>query len=180
VLMHDGTVDRTTTGHGEVARMTFEELRKLGVPTFDEALELARGKIGIYVDCKRVAAADLVAAIDRAGMGDRVVIYGGAGLLKEVAALQPTWRVMPEAGNAEQLASLVEALHLKIAAFDARDFVDPVIQVAKKARIGIFVDRLGAADNEAAWADAIARGATGIQTDHPAELVAFLKARGLR
>jgi hypothetical protein len=37
-------------------------------------------------------------------------------------------------------------------------------------------DRLGAADNEAAWRDAIARGAEGIQTDHPTELIQFLKS----
>src|SRR5579859_6241329 len=41
VLMHDATVDRTTNGHGEVAAMTLEEIRKLDaggakVPTFEE------------------------------------------------------------------------------------------------------------------------------------------------
>src|SRR5882757_8719835 len=29
VIMHDGSVDRCTNGHGEVANMTFDEIRKL-------------------------------------------------------------------------------------------------------------------------------------------------------
>src|ERR1051326_5020446 len=61
VLMHDATVDRCTNGHGEVAKMTFEEIRKLDAgaksgtefagtraPTFQEVLELAKGRIGVY------------------------------------------------------------------------------------------------------------------------------------
>src|SRR5689334_13189345 len=72
VLMHDATVDRCTTGHGEVAKMTFDEIRALDagirkdpefagtkVPTFDEVLDLARGRIGVYVDVKQVSAKDL-------------------------------------------------------------------------------------------------------------------------
>ena len=50
--------------------------------------------------------------------------------------------------------------------------------VEREAGVKIFVDRLGAADNEAAWRDAIARGADGIQTDRPAELIEFLKSVG--
>src|SRR5512141_3111650 len=51
VIMHDGSVDRTTGGHGEVAGMTFAEIRELdagakfapafrgtAVPTFEEVL----------------------------------------------------------------------------------------------------------------------------------------------
>src|SRR5215475_3493941 len=44
ILMHDGTVDRTTNGKGAVKDLTFAEIRKLGagrgqrVPTLREAL----------------------------------------------------------------------------------------------------------------------------------------------
>jgi glycerophosphoryl diester phosphodiesterase len=182
VLMHDATVDRMTDGKGEVAKMTFDAIRKLSVrgsrvPTFEEALELARGRVGVYIDCKSIAPPDLVRVIDSK---DRVVIYGGATFLKEVAGLRPELKVMPEASNASHLASMIEEMRLKVAAFDAKDFLDPVIDVARKAHIDIYVDRLGAADNEAAWQDAIDRGATGIQTDHPAEVVAYLKSKGYR
>jgi hypothetical protein len=34
---------------------------------------------------------------------------------------------------------------------------------------------LGAADNTKGWQDAVDRGASGIQTDHPAQLVEYLR-----
>jgi len=39
VLLHDPDVGRTTSGHGRVAEMTFDELRSLGVPSLAEVLE---------------------------------------------------------------------------------------------------------------------------------------------
>ena len=54
VIMHDDTLDRTTTGSGKVADHTMDELRKLNlltpigvktrqkIPTFEEILRLAR------------------------------------------------------------------------------------------------------------------------------------------
>jgi len=135
VLMHDGKVDRTTNGTGLVRTMTLDQIRALDagvkfapefagtkVPTFEEALNLARGKIGVYVDCKEVAPADLVAAIEKTGMQDAVVIYGGTEFLKNVHALRPSLKVMPEAGSADKLGKLLPELKLQVVAFDAGDF----------------------------------------------------------
>ena len=141
---------------------------------------MARGRIGIYVDSKNVSAADAVAAIERHQMQDHVVIYGSASYLKQVTAMRPKMKVMPEAGSAANLRGLLADLPLKVVAFDARDFNDETIAVAKAAKVDIYVDRLGAADNEAMWQLAIERGASGIQTDHPAELINYLKRMDLR
>lgn len=192
VLMHDRTVDRTTNGSGAVRQMTFDQIRALDagvkfgaqfagtkVPTFEEALNLAHGKIGVYVDCKDVAPADLVAALTKTDMLDKVVIYGGAGFLRKVLDLQPSLRAMPEADSADRLEKSLADLKLKVAAFDAADFKDEVIAVAKRGRTDIYVDRLGPADNVEHWQDAIDRGAAGIQTDKPVELVNYLRTRDL-
>jgi len=194
VLMHDATVDRTTNGRGDVAAMTFDALRTLDVglkmgprwagtqvPAFDEALSFARQHgIGVYVDSKRVSARGAVDTIARHGMQDRVVVYGAPAYLKELAALNPKLRVMPEAGNPTTLRSLLDAMPLKVVAFDAKDFNDETIAIARAAAVDIFVDRLGQADNPASWQEAVDRGATGIQTDKPAELVRYLKEKGFR
>lgn len=193
VLMHDGTVNRMTNGTGEISKMTFDEVRKLEVglkmgpqwagtrvPTFDEALAFAHGKIGVYVDSKNITAAQAIAGIERHNMQDRVVIYGGFDYLKQIAAQRPTWRVMPEAQSATRLRAILAELPLKVAAFDNHDFNDETIAVARAAKADIYVDRLGPADTPAGWQNAIDRGATGIQTDHPAELVEYLKAKGYR
>lgn len=184
VLMHDNTVDRTTNGKGKVHDLTFDQIRALDaggnkVPTFEDALNLAHGKIGVYVDCKDIAPADLVVALDKADMSDKVVIYGGRGFLKHVQDLRASLKVMPEAENAATLEKIETDLHPKVVAFDAGDFKEDVIAVAKHANSDIYVDRLWAADNPASWQDAIDRGAAGIQTDHPAELVQYLRSHGL-
>jgi glycerophosphoryl diester phosphodiesterase len=77
VLSHDGTVDRCTNGTGKVSDMTFDQVEALDagikkgpqfagtkVPTLDEVLDLARGKIGVYVDIKNASAQDLVSHIN--------------------------------------------------------------------------------------------------------------------
>jgi glycerophosphoryl diester phosphodiesterase len=185
VLMHDGTVDRMTGAKGEIARMTFDNLRQLDVagariPTFDEALTFAKGKICVYIDSKQISAEDAVAAVKRHDMEDHVVVYGNPAYLKQVGALSSKMKLMPEAKNPEILRTLIDTLSLKVAAFDANDFNDPTIRIAREAKVDIYVDRLGAADNPAGWQDAVDRGAAGIQTDHPAELVQYLKSKGYR
>jgi len=189
VLMHDGTADRTTNGHGEIAKMTFEEVRALDarnrmdafagvkVPTFDEALDYARGKINIYVDVKQVAAKELVDHIVSHGMQDHVVIYSGR-ISKEIQELNPRLKLMPEARSAEFAQKLIDELHPPVLAFDAADFKPEVIAVARKGKAKIYVDRLGTADNPVSWQEAIDQGADGIQTDKPEELVQYLRSRG--
>jgi len=187
VLMHDRTVDRTTNGKGAVAQLTFAEIRKLKVggvggeqvPTFDEALALAKGRIGVYVDAKRVSAEDLVAALDRHKMDGHVVVYGGLDYLKGVRKLRPRVRVMPESVSLAVVEKIIAELKPEVIAFSHRDWRDDIIQAARRSGAGVFVDRLGPEDTPSAWQDAIDRGATGIQTDHVADLVAYLRARGL-
>ena len=192
VLSHDQTVDRCTNGSGKVSELTFEQLRTLDagiktgtrfagtqIPAFDEALDLARkANIGIYVDVKSASAADLVSHIDGHRMTDRVVLYCSLNLARQIQTLNPKLKVMPEAGTFERAQILIEQLHPRVMAFDARDFMPDIIALVKRAGIQIFVDRLGQADHPAAWQAAIDLGADGIQTDKPQELVEFLEAKG--
>ena len=174
VAIHNDTLGR------RVEDMTFAEIRKLDarVPEFNEVLALARDRIDVYVDAKRVTAPDLVAALRRRRMERRSVVYGGLPLLAAIAKLAPEIRIMPEAVSEAVLRESLAKLRPRVIAFDARDFRDEVIRIARAAGADIFVDRLGLDDNEDSWKDAIRRGATGIQTDRPADLLAFLR-RGL-
>lgn len=188
VLMHDPTVDRMTDGKGLIKDMTLEEIRKLDlgarfpgqfpalrIPTFDEALELARGKIGIYVDTKNAKPEDLVAAIERHGMGDHVMFWSERiSFLKLIAALRPSWKLLPEAFNPNHLHEVMTVLHPQVLGFDSRDFDERTIKAAHDANAGIFVDLNSPQD----WDDGIAASVAGIQTDWPAELMAYLRARG--
>jgi glycerophosphoryl diester phosphodiesterase len=192
VIMHDDTLDRMTNGTGKVHEHTFDEIRALDagvkfapefkgtkVPTLDEALDLAHGKINVYVDTKYAEPQQLVDTIVRHDMQDHVVIYGNPFFLYEVHKIRPTLKVMPEALSPDIAKFLVRGMQLKVIAFDANDFKDPVIDVAKQASAQIFVDRLGDADTPETWQKAIDAGADGIQTNLPAELHAYLRAHNM-
>ncbi len=81
VVIHDETVDRTTSGSGRVADFTLEELQAFDagawkgdqfkgerVPAFEELLSLAKGKCRLFVELKEPAtvepAIDLVRRYD--------------------------------------------------------------------------------------------------------------------
>jgi glycerophosphoryl diester phosphodiesterase len=180
ILSHDATVNRCTNGHGEVARMTFDELRALDaggarMPSFSEVLDLARSnEIGVYVDVKQASAKDLVSHIEERRMADRVVIYAGLRLVKEIQELNPKLKVMPESTSVAVASNLIEQLHPRVIAFSARDFTAEIISVVKQAKVEIYVDRMGPTDTLEGWQSAIDAGADGIQTDRPGELVTYL------
>jgi glycerophosphoryl diester phosphodiesterase len=81
VVIHDGRVDATTDGHGEVAALTLAELRRLDagrgerIPTFEEVLELAPDGCGLYVELKGAGTAGpAVEAIRRHGLAAAVIV----------------------------------------------------------------------------------------------------------
>ncbi|WP_232296398.1 glycerophosphodiester phosphodiesterase family protein [Terriglobus sp. TAA 43] len=192
ILMHDRTIDRTTNGTGEVKNHTFDEIRSLDagakfspafsgtrVPTFDEALDVARNRINVYVDTKDADPQQLVDTIVRHDMQDHVVVYGNPFLLYEVHKIMPALRLMPESQNPDVSRFLLRSMPIPVFAFDASDFNKLTIQVAKEARAQIFVDRLDEADTPESWQKAIDDGANGIQTNRPEALAAYLRLHGL-
>lgn len=75
VLLHDETLDRTTTGTGLLKDVTFEELKAirllnitgdstdLGIPTFKDALTWAKGKNFIVIDAKPGCSIEFIATM---------------------------------------------------------------------------------------------------------------------
>ena len=68
IVLHDDTLDRTTDGEGPIAEWKLSDLRTLDagswkdarfagepLPTLGEALDLARNRIGVYVEIKNMA-----------------------------------------------------------------------------------------------------------------------------
>jgi glycerophosphoryl diester phosphodiesterase len=193
VLSHDATLDRCTDGKGPVASMTFEQLEALDagikkgpeyagtkIPTFDEVLDLARGKIGIYVDIKNATAQDLVSHIEAHGMADHVVMYCGAKMCKQIQELNPKLKVMPESATVEHAKMLVDLLHPKVMAYDQKDFQPEIIAVSKEAKVEVYVDVMGKTDAPEGWQAAIDAGANGLQTDRPGPLVEWLRSKGYK
>ncbi len=96
VLMHDATVDRTTTGSGLVAATTFEQLRTYVtepggevIPTLRQAMRAA-GPYGIdvYLDVKDKSDTTLLAVaqvVRRASMVDRTLVTSWNGKMRLLA-----------------------------------------------------------------------------------------------
>ena len=193
VLSHDATVDRCTNGTGQVSAMTFEQIEALDagikrgseyagtkIPTFDQALDLARGKIGIYVDIKNATPQDLVSHIEDHGMADHVVMYCSPDICKKIQKLNPKLKVMPESATVEHTRMLVDLLHPPVIAFGQGDFKPEIIAVSKEAKAKVYVDVLGKTDAPEGWQAAIDAGADGLQTDRPGPLVEWLRAKGYK
>ena len=186
VLMHDKAVDRTTDGKGVVKDLTLDQIRHLRlrdydgqVPTFDEAMDTARGKVGIYLDWKEASPQAIFDALSSHGMLGNVVVYGERHELQQLEKLAPGIRVMPEADSKGSLEKAEQMLKPTVVAFDQDDFKPAMISQTLAMKADIFVDRLGGQDTEKDWQDAIDKGVKGIQTNHPTALLLYLREKHL-
>ncbi|MEG3082073.1 glycerophosphodiester phosphodiesterase family protein [Sphingomonas sp. PB2P12] len=110
VMIHDATVDRTTTGTGAVDHLTLAEIKSLRlrdnegekgagltdqqVPTLDEILAHAGDRIVLNLDVKDAIYAEVIQAVVRAGATDRVIVKTSAGIgSAPLAAMAPYNRV---------------------------------------------------------------------------------------
>lgn len=172
VIMHDATVDRTTDGSGQVANFTLAQLKGLHlrqnfgasmaptvtaetVPTLDEMLDAARGRILLNLDLKADVAEEAASAVRARGMMDHVLMKeaapGGIAPLADQpryrdAAFMPVvgpWSAGPAAATlpatvATQLSAThrpvgVELVFLSQAQFDQ---VQPLI-AARRVRLWV-------------------------------------------
>jgi glycerophosphoryl diester phosphodiesterase len=194
VIMHDSSVNRMTNGKGKIADLTLEEIRKLEVksrhaakwaglkvPTFDEMLDHAKGRMKIYVDHKQAPPADVLAAINRHGMLHDVVIYGSVSTLREYKRLAPDVWIMP--GHPDSIAQ-IESLcrDLKPETLDGSivEWTPSQVEAAHKSGAQVWVDNRSSLDNEAGIKKDVELGVDAIQTDDPATVLTVLKALGLR
>jgi glycerophosphoryl diester phosphodiesterase len=105
-MVHDETVDRTTTGTGKVADLTLAQIKALRlrqneggrdapvtaeqVLTLDEILALAKGRITLNLDVKDAIYPQVIAAVRAAGAQDRVTLKTRVGIgSPPIAAMAP-------------------------------------------------------------------------------------------
>jgi glycerophosphoryl diester phosphodiesterase len=123
VLMHDNTLDRTTTGSGNVMDHTFMEIQELflldkegdqtefRVPTLDDALEWGRGKTVFTVDIKREVPFEMVVeAIQKhQAHSYAAVITYNLEAAKKVHQLDPDLMLSLTIRNEEELERLEDS-----------------------------------------------------------------------
>lgn len=98
ILMHDSTLNRTTTGEGQIAEITLDSIQKLRlkngyavrtihkVPTLEEALLHAKGKIMVNLDKADRYFDQVYALMEKTGTTKQVIMKGTKSV-KEVKEL---------------------------------------------------------------------------------------------
>ncbi len=88
VLMHDPTLNRTSTGKGRIADLTLEQIRKFrlrsgngiksrrAIPTLEEALLACRGRVLVNIDKGGDYIREILPVIQRTGTEKQVIIKG--------------------------------------------------------------------------------------------------------
>lgn len=88
VLMHDPTLNRTSTGKGRIADLTLEQIKKFrlrsgngiksrrAIPTLEEALLACRGRVLVNIDKGGDYIREILPVIQRTGTEKQVIIKG--------------------------------------------------------------------------------------------------------
>lgn len=193
VIMHDSTVDRTTDGYGPIAGMTLSQVRRLRirdtrfanvgdhrVPMLGELVDAVNGSAGFYFDTKDVHPV----VFKRVVRDPQIIAKSFAYISTDEASLWkqhiPELRLMATAPDdvrtPKQLLDFVTKFHLS--ALDGPlSLTKEQITAASDLGVVFLPDTLMLNEGPEIWADVIARGAGGIQTDRPSVLMAFLKQR---
>ncbi|MCC7493648.1 MAG: hypothetical protein IT204_14935 [Fimbriimonadaceae bacterium] len=191
VMLHDETLDRTTSGHGPVAAQSWAEVRAVrsgdqAVPTLAETLEYARGRVRLLVEVKDPAAVDaIVGSIEAAGMAaactlssfDPAVLQRAKELCPQLATAWFHLRPGPLEPVALREAYGVELLIVWPAAAEA-----PVLHAAKAAGLQIrsgFPDHWGYAATTAEVLRLAALGVDEMACGRPDWIRRILLTHGL-
>lgn len=184
VVIHNDSLDATTNGQGRVADHTLAELKELDAgawfaPRFAglrlqslaEVLAAAKGKVNLYLDCKRVDPELLVREIRAAGMESQVVVYDEPAVLAKVRAasggrIATLAKFHPREMKIEAFVKEVDPAAVELDADDVtpelcREFHERGIKVEAK----VLGDKW---DNPATWNKVIEAGVDWLQTDDPA------------
>lgn len=186
VILHDGTLDRTTNGQGPIKNLTLNEIKKLSagkgygqefaneqIPTLEETAKLIHQwnkkhtqKTFIYVDCKQVAAQPLMDLLKKYKLAEESVFYGNDSFLMSLKQVYPKAKLLPALKNKEEIATKVQ--NLEPYAFDVswpalnKELVDEI----HSKGIRIFSDLLGPFDQTTNYTKAKELKIDLIQTDH--------------
>lgn len=152
VLMHDATVDRTTTGSGNVSTLNSQDLYQLTlreglggeaaqlsqqyVPSLRDALQAAKGKILINLDAKNDIRSDAVAIAKELGMESQILIKKRISSPEELdpstLALSQSISFMPiiKAKYGDMAAQINRFKHSKQPAFELIYFTEDGLKSA--------------------------------------------------
>lgn len=216
ILMHDKTIDRTTTGKGKPEDYTLNELRKFNlrngaghktshvIPTFEEVMQLCKGKIMVNVDKGyeyfkqayeiMVNTGTVNQCVMKASLPYEQVKAENGDLLTKVIFM-PVINIDNDGsdmiidGYLNNMRPAAFELCFKNDGPEVQQLIRKVRDSGSKAFINTMWPELcGGHDDDRAvernqpeesWGWVIGQGAKLIQTDRPAQLIEYLRKKGL-
>lgn len=198
VLMHDKTIDRTTNGSGNVAGFTRQELREFyllksgqsttqTIPTLEEVLIMARGKIYIDLDVKIENYTKVYQLVNRYGMLGQVMFsLDELQVAKNLHGANKNVVLFPTVRSQADFDQYKNAqLNISIMQINSTSLNNTVVQQAKVEGIMIFrnvyvnSNETPASDKNGKIDDFIKLEGSIIQTDHPQDVKKYLKSKKL-
>lgn len=216
IVMHDGTLNRTTTGKGKVSEWTVDSIKTLklkngcaiktmhSVPTLEEALLAAKGKVLVNLDKADRYFDLIVPVLEKTGTACQIIMKGSKpaeqvlelyGKYLDEILYMPVVNLHKE-GAQELMAGYME--QLKPCAYELVYQYDEQVAYPKQLKeelegkaliwyntlwdtlCGGHDDDLALSDPDAAYGFLIdTLGATIIQTDRAEYLLKYLRERGL-
>ncbi len=188
VSIHNKEIDSYATdgARGLVSQMTLEKLKRVDIgsrigpqwsneriPTFEEILKVCKGRVGIYLDLKDAPVEKLVWLVREWGMAGQVLWYADFDELQRLERLCPECIAMPDPGPQENLRKIIGRFRPSVIAAVWRYYSPAFAEKCHQAGAIVIVDESG----PECWEDALVWKTDGIQTDHPAELIALLELR---
>lgn len=193
VMMHDNTLDRTTTGKGNVANYTYEELQdfflkdnegnitSFKIETLDEVLQWGKDKVVYTLDVKRGVPFKMVVDAVKKNKAENysIIITYNANQAAEVTSLDSNLLLSVSARGKEDIERM-ENLGVKVenmVAFIGVTFPNPdVIKYMKSRGIACIsgtmgnIDRSAASKNNRLYYDIVKNGVMIISSDRPKEV----------
>lgn len=171
VILHDGNVERTTNGTGDVAAMTLAEIKRLdaglgeSVPTFDEVLDVVTVPIQAEIKTLDAARAAIDTIRDR-GLLDRVTVTSFHSEVLSVAKeyLPDVRTGLIYSGAPDDSVEAATALGAAIMCPGIGKLGPELVERAHRAGLGVFTWPVNDVE---VLAKARELGVDGITTDYP-------------
>jgi len=198
MLMHDGKVDRTTTGKGDLETQTFEALRKLRlvsngkiteetIPTLEEALQVAKGRILVDLDLKTDQIEKVIEVVKKVGGEDFVFFFDSDyEILSKVDAASKKFMLMPRAHSLAMADSALTRFKPEVIHIDEDFYTPEVTKLIRNKGARVWINALGKPDVEIRKGNArealkklTREGANIIQTDEPEKVILTLRELGM-
>ena len=200
VLMHDKSLDRTTTGDKLLIDLNYNDLQNYWllfndepspykIPTLEEVLQLSKNRIILNLDFKQENLEALKRAyklVEEYEMEQSVIFtVNDLNIIPALHQLNPDIRIMPVAFSGVKIEKVLKNDFIDIIQLYHRSYSKYYMRRIKERGMDIWVNSLNKYDKmEKNGEDGfekllVIKKVDVIQTDYPEELLAFLKGKGL-